>query len=218
MIFSPTTTPNRYLPALFTLPDNLLAFLYLSCAAIPRYVAKKDLPDVLDEDEGGAPVPKKKKATRNSNNVIVGETSGDVCELASWIFGNIAYVLVRIVASFLYSALACLLSLPPMSITSLLLQADIEAAKEDLVFVPGTERDEAPQPMSEDQLQELTRKMDILYRHFFKKWELIGKDRYLGRSIKKRARLFDEVVDDDKENQQEPDINIVEEVLPVQHV
>jgi hypothetical protein len=57
--------------------------------------------------------------------------------------------------------------------------------------------------------------MDILYRHFFKKWELIGKDRYLGRSIKKRVRLFDEVVDDvDKENQQEPDINIVEEVLP----
>jgi hypothetical protein len=106
-----------------------------------------------------------------------------------------------------------LLSLP-ITITPLL-QADIEAAKEDLVFVAGTERDEAPEPMSEDQLQELTRKMDILYRHFFQKWELIGKDRYLGRSTKKRVRLFDEEVDVDKENQREPPgINIVEEVLP----
>jgi hypothetical protein len=57
------------------------------------------LPGGVDEEEGGAPVPKK-KSSRNSHNVIVGETPGDVCELASWIFGNIAYVLVRIVASF----------------------------------------------------------------------------------------------------------------------
>jgi hypothetical protein len=85
----------------------------------------------------------------------------------------------------------------------------------DLVFVPGTERDEAPQPMSEDQLQELTRKMDILYRHFFQKWDLIGKHRYLGRPMKKRVRLFDEEVDADKENQQQSGgINVVEDVLP----
>ena len=63
-------------------------------------------------------------------------------------------------------------------------------------------------------MREFTRKMDILYRHFFQKWELIGKSRYPGRQlIKKRAGLFD---DEDgaanKENEHAD--NIGENVLP----
>ena len=60
---------------MFTLPDHLLAFLYLACAAIPRTV---------DKGTKG----------RTSHVVVVGDAPGDIADLSSWIFGNIPNVVV----------------------------------------------------------------------------------------------------------------------------
>jgi hypothetical protein len=56
---------------MFTLPDHLMAYLYLMCAAIPRFV------------------PKNAEKKRGSHTVIVGDEPGDIWDLSSWIFLNI---------------------------------------------------------------------------------------------------------------------------------
>ena len=100
---------DRYLPAFFSLPDNLLAFLFLSCAAIPRYISKND----VIVNNGGGVGGGAKKATRNVHNVIVGENPGDTYELATWIFGNISNTVVSISTDFEHTViLAGLLILP----------------------------------------------------------------------------------------------------------
>jgi hypothetical protein len=59
---------------------------------------------LIHKEVGGAPPVLKKRGTRNGHNAIVVETTGGICKLAaSWIFGNIAYVLVRIMTCFLYT-------------------------------------------------------------------------------------------------------------------
>ena len=68
-------------------------------------------------------------------------------------------------------------------------------------------------------MHELTRKMDVLYRHFFRKWELIGKARYpFKANIKKRSSLalFDAEEEEDGAANRENahDENIDEVVLP----
>ena len=79
-------------------------------------------------------------------------------------------------------------------------KADIEEAKQDLTFVAGTEDDDAPVLFTEEQLKDFTRKMDILYRHFFAKWELIGRQRYNITCKKRLAMRLAEQEDNDAEN------------------
>ena len=71
---------------------------------MPRYIAKKDLPMHAAAEQLGVPV---RKGNRNSHNVTVGENPGDTCELSSWIFANIPFVVVRLLNEFLKQQLVC---------------------------------------------------------------------------------------------------------------
>ena len=71
---------------MFTLPDHLLAFLYLACAAIPRAVEKGT-------------------KGRIAHVVVVGDAPGDIADLSSWIFGNISNVVV----SSKFSVVRCII-------------------------------------------------------------------------------------------------------------